>query len=309
MLMMRLECLSLPDKNPVPISEATILCLGNFDGVHLGHRARLKKAVELKAELPHAACGVFCFRTPPAELLLGAKAPSRLSTTEQKLDAFCEAGMEFVILADFAEMKDLSPLAFVQTVLMEQCHCAAAVCGFNYHFGVGGSGTAELLRNTLPHPVVIVDAVNLVGDIVSSSRIRSLLKNGDVETAALLLGHPYTLQAPVIHGKGLGHHLGAPTINQRFSERTQLPRYGVYVTQCEIGGMRYRGVTNVGVHPTVDKDALVNCETYLLDFDGSLYGEDVSVSFLHFLRPEQKFESREALSAQIQADIEAARAF
>ena len=307
--MMRLECLSLPDKNPVPLSEATILCLGNFDGVHLGHRALLQKAKELQSRLPHASCGVFCFSTPPAELLLGDRAPLRLSTTEQKLEAFYEVGMEFVILADFASIKDLSPTEFAKNILFEQCHCAAAVCGFNYHFGAGGIGTAEQLSSILPVPVSVVNPVRALGDTVSSSRIRSLLTAGDVETAAHLLAHPYTLQAPVVHGKGLGQHLGAPTINQFFPERTQLPRCGVYVTQCEIDGMRYRGVTNIGTHPTVDRNAPVNCETYLLDFDGSLYGRIVSVSFLHFLRPEKKFESREALSAQIQADIEAARTF
>lgn len=307
--MMRLKCLSLPDQNYVPISEATILCLGNFDGVHLGHRALLQKAKELQSNMPHASCGVLCFDTPPTELLLGDRAPLRLSTREQKLKAFCEAGMEFVILVDFASIKDLSPTEFVQGVLIEQCHCAAAVCGFNYHFGMGGVGTAELLASLLPAPVSVVAPVRALGDTVSSSRIRSLLQAGDVETAAQLLDHPYTLHSAVIHGKGLGHHLGAPTINQRFPERAQLPRCGVYVTQCEIDGMRYRGVTNVGTHPTVDRNAPVNCETYLLDFDGSLYGKTVSVSFLHFLRPEQKFESREALSAQIRADIEAARTF
>ncbi|MBQ9804911.1 MAG: riboflavin biosynthesis protein RibF [Clostridia bacterium] len=306
---MSIRCISLQTFQELPISEANILCLGNFDGVHMGHRALLNAAKELqKSRFSHAACGVFCFETLPADSL-SLSPPMHLCTLTQKMEYFRDAEMDFVILADFPSMKELSPETFVQQILLRDCHCVSAVCGFNYHYGKNGSGNTETLRQTLPVPVTVVDKVTYMGKTVSSSTIRTLLSEGKVEQAACLLERPYCFCAPVEHGKALGRRLGAPTMNQRFPARMQILHRGVYVTEALIDGIRYRGVTNVGTHPTVDTDAALNCETYLLDFDREIYGVEVELSFLAFLRPEQKFESTEALRAQIAKDIEAAKAF
>lgn len=305
---MPLTYISLANLQPAPISEATILCLGNFDGVHMGHRALMRKARQLRAErLPHASCGVFCFRTLPSDHLLETP-PKHLTTLEQKLAAFREEGMDFVILADFEELFKMEPQDFVQQILLKQCHTAALVCGFNYHFGHKGRGTADLLK-AFPLPVAVVDEVIADGETVSSSRIRSLLARGAVDEAARLLTRPYAFRAPVEHGKALGRRMGAPTINQRFPSQLQVLRHGVYVTDCFVDGVRYRGVTNVGTRPTVENTSLVNCETYLLGFEGSLYGKEVELAFLAFLRPEQKFESTDALREQIARDIRIAKEF
>ena len=165
------------------------------------------------------------------------------------------------------------------------------------------------LKRLLPAPVKIVDEVTKNGKTVSSSRIRTLLAQGDVQTAACLLQHPYSFTAPVLHGKQLGRRIGSPTINQVFPHGLQVPLCGVYVTECTVDGKRYRGVSNVGVRPTVDLDAAVNCETYLLDFEGDLYGKEVTVAFLDFLRPEQKFTSLDELRAQIEKDVRQARLY
>ncbi len=306
---MTLTCISLANLQPAPISEATILCLGNFDGVHLAHRELLKKARQMKdTQFPHAACGVFCFRTPPADYL-SADPPKHISTLEQKLACFRDVGMDFALLADFEELRELEPDDFIKTVLLEQCHAIALVCGYNYHFGKGGRGTSDMLSRSLDIPVTVVDEVRVEGATVSSSRIRSLLSRGEVATAARLLTRPYGFKAPVEHGKALGRRLGAPTINQHFPAQLQVLRHGVYVTECCVDGVLYRGVTNVGTRPTVECTSLVNCETYLLNFDGSLYGKEVEIAFLAFLRPECKFESPDALREQIALDIAAAKDF
>ena len=156
-------------------------------------------------------------------------------------------------------------------------------------------------------PVWVRDEIAVNGQTVSSTRIRGLLEAGEVDEANSLLTRPYGFEAKVVHGKALGKQWNTPTVNQYVPDGMLIPRHGVYVTENEVDGIRYRGVTNVGVHPTVDRNATVNCETYLLDFSGDLYGKTIKISFLKFLRPEKKFESANALKAQIYADIESAR--
>ena len=145
------------------------------------------------------------------------------------------------------------------------------------------------------------------GETVSSTRIRRLLSNGAVEEAAVLLTRPFSFQAPVVHGKSLGHKIGFPTLNQYFPREILIPKHGVYITDCDVDGHLVRGISNVGVHPTVDRSAAVNCETHLPDFHADLYGTSVTVHFLKFLREEQRFDSIEALTDQIRKDVEAAK--
>ncbi|MBQ7335266.1 MAG: bifunctional riboflavin kinase/FAD synthetase [Clostridia bacterium] len=307
--MAQIECISLYTGNTVEIPEESVLCLGNFDGVHLAHRTLLQTALQLRDQVhPNAVCGVFCFREHSADYLSNSSVP-HLCTTAQKLERFRDIGMDVVFLADFPSIRSLSPQAFVQTVLKDLCHCVGAVCGFNYRFGKNAMGTAQDLSALLDAPVRICDEFLVDGQTVSSTQIRTLLANGDVEHAAKLLTLPYSITAPVIHGKALGRKLGTPTVNQAFPKGLQIPKHGVYLTDCRIGQKHYRGVTNVGVRPTVDIQAQVNCETYLLDFTGDVYGEEIETSFLRFLRPEQKFQNQEELRNQILLDIEAAKQF
>lgn len=305
--MIRLDCISLKTGSAMPIPEKTVLCLGNFDGVHLGHKALMQSAIALRDDrFPDALCGVFCFRELSSDLLI-PQFSEHLSTGEERNELFCRAGLDFVILADFADLRDLSPLEFATEILQDQCHCAAAVCGFNYRFGKRASGTAQTLRQLLNVPVLICPAVVIDGEPVSSTRIREAIREGKVAEAARLLGYPYTLCGSVKHGKELGRKLGFPTANQDFPPLSAIPRHGVYATDCFLEGERYRGVSNVGNHPTVDAPkTAVNCETYLIGYAGDLYGKHLKVEFLQFLRPEQAFATVEDLQAQIAKDAELA---
>ncbi len=245
---------------------ASIVCLGNFDGVHFAHRSLLRQAKKAQQEkFPHALCTVLCFQNPSFDDLL-KNPPYHLSTLEQKIQYFKEEGMDAVFLTDFSSIKELTPKEFATTILMDICGCVCAVCGFNYHFGKDGKGTPNILSALLPIKVLIQPKICLDGIAVSSSRIRKMIQNGDMETAKRLLARHYCFTAPVLHGKALGRNLGAPTINQSFPPRMQVPRLGVYITDCIIDGQHYRGVSNVGAHPTVDVDAQINCETHLLGF-------------------------------------------
>ena len=288
--------------------EASVLCLGNFDGVHLAHRALLSRARQVRdASHPNAACGVFCFRGLSSDHLLESP-PPHLCTEEERLARFAEAGMEFAIVADFPSVRELDAEAFLTSLLIEEFHCVATVCGFNYRFGSGGRGTPDLLRAHLGEDAHVAPPVHALGAPVSSTRIRTLLQKGEAEEATRLLCRPYGFSAPVLHGKQLGRTIGIPTLNQTVPRGLLTPKHGVYVTECSVDGVRYRGVTNVGVHPTVDKDAPVNCETFLLDFSEEIYGKTVSLSFLRYLRPERRFDSLEELRLQIRADVAAAQA-
>ena len=301
------SCVLLSTMTEVSPPEASVLCLGNFDGVHLAHRALLDNAKKLRSRLSaDTACGVFCFSSPTADYLLPTP-PAHLCTLEQKLMLFRKCGMEYAFVADFSLIREMSPTDFIQKILKEQCHCVGAVCGFNFKFGKHGEGSAQRLKAELGAPVEIQDAIFQGSEPVSSTRIRKLLLEGDVKNATSLLCRPYSFTAPVIHGKHLGHKLGAPTLNQNIPAEMLIPAYGVYVTDCLIDGKHFRGVTNVGVRPTVEKNAAVNCETYLLDFDGDLYEKEITVSFLDRIRPEKQFSSQEELQLQIHKDIETAR--
>ena len=307
--MQEIACISLKKRTSAPLPKEAVLCLGNFDGVHLAHRQLIKRALDLqRMRYPDAACGIFCFHTPSWDYLL-TPPPSYLTSLEEKLELFARCGVEYVFLADFPSVRQLSPEIFVQRILVEKCHCIAAVCGYNYRFGAFGKGDPSLLNKLLNAPVITQGEVRDGEDTVSSTRIRRLLSEGRAEDAARLLTRPYTLTAPVIHGKGLGKTWGIPTINQEFPPKKQIPAKGVYVTSCTVDGVCYQAISNVGSHPTVDRCATVNCETYLLDFEGDLYGKTPTVSFLKFLRPEQRFASEEALTQQIHLDIARTREY
>ena len=293
---------------PTPVPPACVLCLGNFDGVHIAHRALMHTATKLRAHRSlDAVCGVFCF-DPPSSDFLGAQAPAHLTTLPQKLSCFRDEGMEYAFLADFEALRSLSPERFLTEVLRDGCHCVAAVCGFNYRFGYRGAGTPDMIRKHLNIPVEVQNEICMDGDTVSSSKIRALLRKGDAEAAAKLLTLPYSITSKVLHGKALGRTWGFPTLNQAFPSRAIVPRHGVYVTDCILpDGTHRRGISNVGLRPTVDSDQAVNCETHLLDYEGTLYGKDVTVSFLRFVRPEMRFDSPEALRAQIERDLKTAK--
>lgn len=307
--MYHLKCISLETGAEIAMPDRTVLCLGNFDGVHLAHRELLRSALAWKETLGlDAAVGVFCFRELTAKYL-DRDFEGQLCSLEARMERFRACGMEFVILADFSEVQNVSAEQYLSEILIGQCHAEAVACGFNHRFGKGGQGTVDLLEKYFEGRVFVQSPVVFEGARVSASRIRKLLQEGGAEEAATLLTLPYSITSPVLHGKTLGGKMGVPTANQCFAEGAVIPKRGVYITECEVDGVRYRGVSNVGVRPTVDDGETVNCETYLIDFSGDLYGRVLTVHFLKYLREEKRFEDLDLLRAQIAEDIRSARSF
>lgn len=305
----RILRLDTMEQTDLPQELDSVLCLGNFDGVHIAHRTLAQKTVRLRQEkYPNAVSGVFCFEEPSTDFLSHTPA-KHLSTLPQKLRIFRELGLEYAFLAHFPSIQNASPQAFLQEVLQKACHCRAVVCGFNYRFGQYGAGTPELLLQQFGADAYVEPPLLQDGQAVSSTRIRCLLEQGEAEQAAALLGRPYSMTAEVVHGKSLGRKMGIPTINQELPEKMLVPLRGVYITSCRIDGKRYESITNIGNHPTVDSHAKVNMETFLLDFSGDLYAKQVELFFLKYLRTELRFANTDALTAQIKEDIQRAKAY
>ncbi len=286
------------------------LVLGNFDGVHRGHQALIAELKRLNAKRsPRLPLAAFCFTKHPSAVL-GSPVP-QLIDNQKKMKLLREQGLQFIVLCDFAELRDLSPEDFVKDVLIGKLHCKIAVCGFNYTFGKGGAGRAEDLRawlGTQPQCEVAVVPPVTDGQItVSSSAIRCMLERGHPEDATRLLGRPYTLCAVVKSGKQVGREMETPTANLFFPEGSVIPAHGVYAVMARVGRRTYKGICNVGTRPTFDDGEDVTCESFLFDFNGDLYKKELEISFLRFLRAERAFADRAALQAQIEKDVQRAK--
>ena len=312
-MMPRLIFLDLrrPVPRPLPPPRRSVLCLGNFDGVHIAHAALLKQGIQLARERSSldepVLCGVFCFMRPSMDYATAAEPAAHLTTLKEKLTRMGELGVDFVCLCDFSEIRTLPPEEFI-TMLRQKCGCIGAVCGFNFRFGRGAAGRPETLMAAFGENTRVLPPLRYRGEVVSSTLIRKVLLSGDIETANALLGYPYNLVATVVHGKGLGHKLGFPTANQYFPSERLIPRHGVYAVLCHTPYGTLPGVANVGRHPTVDRGAQINCETYVAGFSGNLYGKIMKVELYRYLRLEMRFDSVEALTEAIRRDAACALA-
>lgn len=284
------------------MTNRTAAALGLFDGVHLGHRAVLRAAAaQAKNGLIPAA---FTFQ-PGLASFKGADGflyPEALK--EQILRDEC--GIGTLCIPDFNEIAALSGEAFVREILCVRMNVGYIVCGEDFRFGNRAAWNAADLRRfggQYGFAVEIVGAVCSGGEPVSSSRIRRLLGAGDIAAANALLGVPYRIHSEIVHGAHLGHTIGFATINQMFLPGQLVPRFGVYASETLTPDGWHRSITNIGIKPTVNYTGLPLAETHILDYSGDLYGQDVTVQFTAFLRPEQKFDSLHALTAQLHADI------
>ena len=290
---------------------STVIALGFFDGVHRGHGALLRRTAEQAARLG-VRPAVFTFDRPPKEVVTGKPVPL-INSAEDRVDLIRRLyGIEQVILAPFDQaMMTMSWEDFI-TSLVEDYGAVHLVAGHDYRFGYRNGGTPELLRSRCAQLGLgcdIIPKVDYDGITVSSTYIRTLVEAGDVERAAEFLGHPHCLSQTVTHGRRLGRTIGVPTVNLTPPPSVLVPSHGVYVTRvCLPDGSSYPGVTNVGTRPTVSADGAVFVETFLLDYDGDLYGRRIRLDFRRRLRDEQRFASLDELKAQIGRDIEAARA-
>lgn len=283
------------------MDQQTIFALGFFDGVHLGHQALLTACREL-AEKYSCRVGVVTFGAHPDALVLG-KAPVLLNTSEDRKRLLQGYGAEEILELPFDEKMRAMPWQDFVRMLRDK-GAAGFVCGADFRFGYRGEGNAQKLASYCEEsglPWAVVPEQKVAGIRISSTHIRELLKMGNVLEANRLLGHPHFLTGEVVKGKQLGRQLGFPTANLLLPSGVLVPRFGVYATKVAVDGNAYPAVTNIGTRPTVNGQN-VNVECHLLDFAGDLYGKEITVAFYDFLRPEQKFDSLEALKAQIAED-------
>lgn len=284
-------------------SAGTAVALGNFDGVHLGHRQVLKAAAG--AQGLHSAALVFSAHPAAA---LGKTPPPVLISRQEKRRLFEELGIQSVCVVDFEKIRHSSGEAFVRDILISKMHAKALFCGFNYHCGENAScGTRELAEICAQYDVrlTVLPAISFEGAPISSTRIRNALSEGDVTAANKMLGRAFSYDFEVVSGDRRGRLLGFPTINQFFPEDFVKPRFGVYASRSFVNGEWYPSVTNFGSRPTFQGES-PRSETCILHYKGDLYGKNVPVSLLRFLRSEEKFPSFEAIKAQIALDSERA---
>lgn len=273
------------------------VALGLFDGVHLGHRRVLSATIGIDG----LSAAVFTFGHQAAALKEGACA---LCSKARKGQLFEILGMDEWLKADFDTYRDLSPEAFVERVLHRQLHAKRVCVGEDFRFGRHGAGDVALLKTLCAaHDIEVVAVSELCDDgaPIRSGRIRRLIEAGDIPTASRLLGHPFLFDQPIVHGHALGRTIGSPTANQVLPPHFVVPRAGVYASTVVIDGKTYYGVSNVGVHPTVGAE-VPTCETWIEDFNGDIYGRTLQVILTRFLRDEQRFDSLDALKAQIARD-------
>lgn len=290
-----------------------VIALGFFDGVHLGHAALLKRVAEVARELDAVPAAV-TFDKHPEDVILGKAHVPLITSPADRAELMRRLyGISDVIVAHFdTRMMHMPWQDFVADFLVRECGAVYLVAGHDFHFGYKGEGNPrrlEALCAGLGIGCDIIPKVEVEGITVSSTYIRSLLAQGELERVSQFLGHPYCLSGAVAHGKHLGSSLGFPTVNLSFPAGVMTPAFGVYATRACFDGESVMAVTNVGVRPTVEDAGRVNAEGYLLDFRGDLYGRQLRLDFYKFLRSERKFPSLDALRREVMRNAEQTRAY
>ena len=281
------------------MKEKTIYALGFFDGVHLGHAALLTQCHRLATE-KGCKSGVVTFDTHPDALVFG-EAPLLINTPADRQRLISGFGIDRVVSLPFDEAMKHMPWQNFFHLLVEKHHACGIVVGSDFRFGYQGEGTAQALQALCKAQDIactVVPQLSMDGAVISSTHIRSLLEAGKMEQAVRFLGHPHILTGEVVTGRRLGHTLGIPTANLLIPNGVVVPKQGVYACLACFDGEKYPAVTNVGNRPTVGGHR-ITVEAWILDFDGDLYGKEITLEFHHFLRREEKFPTLEALKAEI----------
>lgn len=318
----------IADLDAVPSHlEGTVVAIGKWDGVHVGHQAIIR-ALVAEARAEGAQSVVMGFHPLPMVVLRPNEAPPMIQTLAERAEFLAAMGVDLHLALPFdLEFAAMEPEVYIQKVLVERLKPRAVLVGFNHTFGRGGRGTVGLLQQQLGAqgiPVRIFDPVRVAGESVSSTEVRFHASQGDMAHCRQLLGRPFSITGQVQHGDKRGRTIGFPTANLGLGERRLLPTPGVYVARvtvlegascsmppCEVGyrtGPVYGGMLNLGTRPTVQGSDL-RCEVHLFDFQGDLYGRELRVEFLQRLRGEKAFGSLDGLKAQLALDESEARAF
>jgi riboflavin kinase/FMN adenylyltransferase len=285
------------------------ISIGVFDGVHRGHQMLIGRMLD-EARSRGLTGGIITFHPHPLSVVRPDVQITYLESLERRVELLRELGVDFVSVLQFtSELQQVSALDFCR-LLVEEAGLRLLVVGEDFRLGRGGEGTVEVLTaigDELGFEVIAVPLLGDGDDRVSSTRVREALTEGDMEAVSQLLGHHFMLRGPVLHGDERGRMIGFPTLNVGISADRWLPPNGVYVTRATVGDREFRACTNIGIRPTFEGDQRRMVETHLLDFEGDLYGQVVTIELLHRLRPEQKFNGVDELTAQIQRDLQATR--
>lgn len=293
----------MEDNFKTKIDHDTYIALGSFDGVHMGHLSLIQESIRLSKEHGGKSM-VFTFKNHPLSVIKPENSPKLLMDNDTKVEVLTKLGLDITNFATFdEELMKLSPEAFIKRLV----HCygmKGVVVGFNYRFGHKNAGDIDLLHELSVRYGFIVSVLNSVsyeGEVVSSSRIRNLILDGDISKANEMLVQPFMLRGIVISGKKLGRKIGFPTANISVPENMILPKLGVYYTMVDYQKSKYKGITNVGLNPTVNDNKL-SIETYVLDFHKGIYGESLETYFLRRMRDEERYDSLQELIAQLERD-------
>lgn len=301
------------------IEEETAAAIGKFDGFHRGHQKLLGQLKQQQEKGLRSV--VFTFVPSPAAFF--SREPMReLSTLDEKRRIFENAGVDYLIEYPFyQEIADMEPKTYIKEVLVDRIHAKCVVAGEDVSYGRRGAGDYQLLQKMAPaygYQVILIDKVLYGGKEVSSTYVREEVGKGNMELAGELLGEPYHVSGEIIHGKKFGRTISMPTVNLLPPQDKLLPPKGVYYSYAYLhskagdkpyDGKKLPAITNIGTKPTVDHHSVMGVETYLYDFDGDVYGEDMEVYLLKHKRPEMCFDGVDALKAQMEADIAAGRLY
>ena len=281
----------------------TAVTLGSFDGLHKGHIAVIACAFEMQKK--HGLLPLVLLFDKHPMLTVSGKAPDMILQPALRDELIAQTGAGRRIVS-FREVRDMSCREFFEKILIEKLNAGGVCCGWNYRFGKNNEGGIDELRALCTEygvELMITPPVDLDGKPVSSTRIRQAVENGDIPLANAMLGREFRYKLTVVDGQHRGRLIGAPTINQRFEDGFVIPRKGVYASATLVDGVLYPSVTNIGLRPSFENEDF-RSETCILGFSGNLYGQEIEVRLLEYLRDEIKFGSVEELSAQIKADAE-----
>ncbi len=291
------------------IEEPTVVSIGKFDGRHRGHQKLMAAMHRLAAE-KGCRTAVFTFATAPAAIV--GETPLKVITTNEERRVNLEkSGIRYLVEYPFdSQSSHMDPEEFVKGILVEQMNAKAIVAGTDCRFGYKRAGNAELLKKLAfkyGYQAEIIEKEQDCCRDISSTYVKEMLEKGEIEKANRLLGEPYSIHGIVVHGNGIGgSRLGFPTANLCPPPEKYLPAFGVYISSVTVGDKTYKGVTNIGRKPTVTGESPVGAETFLLDYEGNLYGQYMEVRLFRQIRPERKFASLEELKTQIAKDKETA---
>jgi riboflavin kinase/FMN adenylyltransferase len=291
------------DNFNIKLNEQTYIALGSFDGLHLGHMSLIDKTLKL-AKSNNVKSMIFTFKNHPLTVINEEMAPRLIISNDVKSNLLEHIGIDILNYAEFnIEFMKISAEDFIYNII-QHYNAKGFIVGFNYRFGYKNLGDVEFLHSLskkLNFEVHVVDPVKINGEIISSSKIRHLISEGDITKANYFLTRPFMLEGKVIRGKQLGRKIHFPTINLDYDKKFVLPRGGVYYTIVEYDNKQYKGITNIGYNPTVN-DKKLSIETHILDFEKDIYDEFVRVHFYKRIRDEKKFDSLEYLIEQLKKD-------